>query len=75
MQKKVSFNTLGCKLNFSETSSIAREFTEKGFKIKLVDFESAEEIKKRYTKKKNKPLAFQEVGKKLENLYPLNSYN
>ncbi|NOZ34335.1 MAG: tRNA (N(6)-L-threonylcarbamoyladenosine(37)-C(2))-methylthiotransferase MtaB [Chlorobi bacterium] len=31
MQKKVSFNTLGCKLNFSETSSIAREFTEKGF--------------------------------------------
>ncbi|MCF6183778.1 MAG: tRNA (N(6)-L-threonylcarbamoyladenosine(37)-C(2))-methylthiotransferase MtaB [Bacteroidales bacterium] len=31
MQKKVSFHTLGCKLNFSETSSIAREFTDKGF--------------------------------------------
>ncbi len=31
MQKKVSFHTLGCKLNFSETSTIAREFTEKGF--------------------------------------------
>ncbi len=31
MQKKVSFHTLGCKLNFSETSTIAREFSEKGF--------------------------------------------
>ncbi len=31
MQKKVSFHTLGCKLNFSETSTIAREFTAKGF--------------------------------------------
>ncbi len=28
----MSFHTLGCKLNFSETSSIAREFYEKGFK-------------------------------------------
>lgn len=27
----VSFHTLGCKLNFSETSSIARMFEEKGF--------------------------------------------
>ncbi len=32
MIKKVSFHTLGCKLNFSETSTIAREFYEKGFK-------------------------------------------
>ena len=31
MQKKVSFHTLGCKLNFSETSTIARKFSEKGF--------------------------------------------
>lgn len=31
MQKKVSFHTLGCKLNFSETSTIAREFEKKGF--------------------------------------------
>ncbi len=29
--KKVAFHTLGCKLNFSETSSIGRLFTEKGF--------------------------------------------
>ncbi len=28
---KVSFHTLGCKLNFSETSTIARSFTEKDF--------------------------------------------
>ena len=36
MQKRVSFHTLGCKLNFSETSTIAREFSEKGFQ--RVDF-------------------------------------
>ncbi|MCD4794897.1 MAG: tRNA (N(6)-L-threonylcarbamoyladenosine(37)-C(2))-methylthiotransferase MtaB [Bacteroidales bacterium] len=29
--KKVSFHTLGCKLNFSETSAIARDFVKKGF--------------------------------------------
>ncbi|CDG49862.1 tRNA (N(6)-L-threonylcarbamoyladenosine(37)-C(2))-methylthiotransferase MtaB [Cardinium endosymbiont of Bemisia tabaci] len=29
--KKVTFHTLGCKLNFSETSEIGRLFTEKGF--------------------------------------------
>lgn len=29
--KKVSFHTLGCKLNFSETSTIARQFTDGGF--------------------------------------------
>lgn len=31
MKKKVAFYTLGCKLNFSETSSISRLFEEKGF--------------------------------------------
>ncbi len=29
--KKVAFGTLGCKLNFSETSTIARSFLEQGF--------------------------------------------
>jgi len=29
--KKVAFQTLGCKLNFSESSTIARDFTENGF--------------------------------------------
>jgi len=29
--KKVAFTTLGCKLNFSETSTIARSFQEMGF--------------------------------------------
>ena len=29
--KKVAFYTLGCKLNFSETSTIARGFEEKGY--------------------------------------------
>ncbi len=36
MKKKVAFYTLGCKLNFSETSTIARDFQEKGFDC--VDF-------------------------------------
>jgi threonylcarbamoyladenosine tRNA methylthiotransferase MtaB len=31
MKKKVAFYTLGCKLNFSETSTIARNFVEEGF--------------------------------------------
>jgi threonylcarbamoyladenosine tRNA methylthiotransferase MtaB len=30
--KKVAFYTLGCKLNYSETSTIARKFEEKGFR-------------------------------------------
>lgn len=29
--KKVAFYTLGCKLNFSETSTISRKFEEKGY--------------------------------------------
>jgi threonylcarbamoyladenosine tRNA methylthiotransferase MtaB len=31
MKKKVAFYTLGCKLNFSETSTIARNFVDEGF--------------------------------------------
>ncbi len=31
MNKKVAFYTLGCKLNFSETSSIARMFESRGY--------------------------------------------
>lgn len=31
MKKKVAFYTLGCKLNFSETSTIARSFEQKGY--------------------------------------------
>ena len=30
-KKKIAFQTLGCKLNFSESSTIARDFTENGF--------------------------------------------
>ncbi len=35
-KKKVAFHTLGCKLNFTETSTIARTFVENGFE--LTDF-------------------------------------
>ena len=31
-QKKVAFHTMGCKLNFSETSTIIRDFISRGFK-------------------------------------------
>ena len=40
--KKVSFYTLGCKLNFSETSTIARQLKEAGFA--QVNFEDAADI-------------------------------
>ena len=40
--KKVAFYTLGCKLNFSETSGIARSFEEKGYK--RVDFHDTPDI-------------------------------
>ncbi|MEQ9310625.1 MAG: tRNA (N(6)-L-threonylcarbamoyladenosine(37)-C(2))-methylthiotransferase MtaB [Balneolaceae bacterium] len=31
--KKVAFETLGCKLNFSETSSMRRDFVDEGFEL------------------------------------------
>ncbi|PKA83929.1 threonylcarbamoyladenosine tRNA methylthiotransferase MtaB [Ulvibacter sp. MAR_2010_11] len=40
--KKVAFYTLGCKLNFSETSTIARNFTSEGFE--RVDFTEKADI-------------------------------
>jgi len=40
--KTVAFHTLGCKLNFSETSTIARLFFEKGFIKK--DFSEAADV-------------------------------
>ncbi|MFH6769846.1 tRNA (N(6)-L-threonylcarbamoyladenosine(37)-C(2))-methylthiotransferase MtaB [Gaetbulibacter aquiaggeris] len=41
-RKKVAFYTLGCKLNFSETSTIARSFNEEGFD--RVDFSENADI-------------------------------
>ncbi|WP_159802218.1 tRNA (N(6)-L-threonylcarbamoyladenosine(37)-C(2))-methylthiotransferase MtaB [Flavobacterium sp. MK4S-17] len=41
-RKKVAFYTLGCKLNFSETSTIARSFQDDGFD--RVDFEDVADI-------------------------------
>ena len=40
--KKVAFYTLGCKLNFSETSTIARNFTNEGFS--RVEFDQVADI-------------------------------
>ncbi|MCF4101792.1 tRNA (N(6)-L-threonylcarbamoyladenosine(37)-C(2))-methylthiotransferase MtaB [Gillisia sp. M10.2A] len=40
--KKVAFYTLGCKLNFSETSTIARSFKDEGFQ--KVDFSEKADI-------------------------------
>ncbi|CAL2061141.1 tRNA (N(6)-L-threonylcarbamoyladenosine(37)-C(2))-methylthiotransferase MtaB [Tenacibaculum sp. 190524A05c] len=41
-EKKVAFYTLGCKLNFSETSTIARNFVNEGFS--RVEFEEKADI-------------------------------
>jgi len=40
--KKVAFYTLGCKLNYSETSTIARKFEERGYQ--KVDFTDTPDI-------------------------------
>ncbi|CAI8338077.1 MAG: Threonylcarbamoyladenosine tRNA methylthiotransferase MtaB [Polaribacter sejongensis] len=42
VEKKVAFYTLGCKLNFSETSTIARNFVSEGFE--RVDFEEKADV-------------------------------
>ncbi|RFZ84623.1 tRNA (N(6)-L-threonylcarbamoyladenosine(37)-C(2))-methylthiotransferase MtaB [Mucilaginibacter terrenus] len=42
MNKKVAFYTLGCKLNYSETSSIGRMFNEAGFQT--VDFTNTPDV-------------------------------
>lgn len=42
MKRRVAFYTLGCKLNFSESSTIARSFTESGYE--RVDFEDSPDI-------------------------------
>jgi len=41
-EKKVAFYTLGCKLNFSETSTIARNFVSEGFD--RVDFDEKADV-------------------------------
>ncbi len=41
-QKKVAFYTLGCKLNFSETSTIARDFVNEGFE--RVEFDQKADV-------------------------------
>ncbi|MCW8848949.1 MAG: tRNA (N(6)-L-threonylcarbamoyladenosine(37)-C(2))-methylthiotransferase MtaB [Melioribacteraceae bacterium] len=42
MNKTVSFYTLGCKLNYSETSTIAEEFKNNGFS--QIDFENKADV-------------------------------
>ena len=42
MSKKVAFYTLGCKLNFSETSSIGRVFQDAGYET--TPFNSAADV-------------------------------
>jgi len=42
MNKKVAFYTLGCKLNYSETSSIGRMFTKAGYNT--VDFADTPDV-------------------------------
>lgn len=42
MSSKVAFHTLGCKLNFAETSTIGKQFLEKGFSI--VDYSDKADV-------------------------------
>ncbi|MDH7604240.1 MAG: tRNA (N(6)-L-threonylcarbamoyladenosine(37)-C(2))-methylthiotransferase MtaB [Melioribacter sp.] len=42
MNKKVAFYTLGCKLNFSETTTISEQFLKRGFDI--VDYNDSADV-------------------------------
>jgi len=42
MQKKVALHTLGCKLNYSETSSIGMQFLDRDFEV--VDFQKEADV-------------------------------
>jgi threonylcarbamoyladenosine tRNA methylthiotransferase MtaB len=42
MNKKVALHTLGCKLNYSETSSIGMQFLDRGFEI--ADFQEEADV-------------------------------
>lgn len=42
MSSKVAFHTLGCKLNFAETSTIGNQFVENGFDV--VDFKGDADV-------------------------------
>ncbi len=42
MNKKIAFQTFGCKLNFAETSQISRKFEENGYEI--TDFKEKADI-------------------------------
>ena len=42
MTRKVALHTLGCKLNFSETSTIGKQFLQKGFSV--VDFKEKADV-------------------------------
>ena len=42
MSKSVAFHTLGCKLNFAETSTISRDFAQAGFE--RVEFSEAADV-------------------------------
>ncbi|MEK7262976.1 MAG: tRNA (N(6)-L-threonylcarbamoyladenosine(37)-C(2))-methylthiotransferase MtaB [Bacteroidota bacterium] len=42
MKPKVAFHTLGCKLNFTETSSLGKQFLERGYEV--TDFDSPSDV-------------------------------
>ncbi|MDR0438216.1 MAG: tRNA (N(6)-L-threonylcarbamoyladenosine(37)-C(2))-methylthiotransferase MtaB [Bacteroidales bacterium] len=42
MKKTVAFHTLGCKLNFAESSDLGRKFVENGYE--LVDFKTVADV-------------------------------
>jgi len=42
MNKKVALHTLGCKLNYSETSSVGKQFLDRGYQI--TDFDETADI-------------------------------
>ena len=68
--KTVAFYTLGCKLNFSETSTIARSFSQEGFERKEFDEVADTYVINTCSVTENADKRFKSIVKKAQKLNP-----
>ena len=68
--KKVAFYTLGCKLNFSETSTISRDFQNNNYKIVTASKKADIYVINTCSVTQNADNKFKSVVKKMNRLNP-----
>ena len=66
----VAFHTFGCKLNFSETSTIARKFKQKGYKRISINDNPNKVVINTCSVTENADKKCKELIKKIKNKYP-----